>query len=475
MFKEPIFSGVYASLVTPFDADEGVDESALRKLISRMVGEVDGLVVCGAEGEFEYLSDTERRRVIAVAVDEVAGRVPLIVGTGSASTRLACQLSSFAEEAGADAVIVSTPYFLFPADKGYHQHFLEVSNSTSLPMIVYNPMETCIGRIPRKVLEDISYLDNVVALADSSGDMPYLMEVIEKVKGRMDVLVSNEETVYPSLCVGCSGMILGSAQVYPSLWRGMFNSFADGDDDQSRILQARVQKLSRLFMRHGLAVPLKAALRMIGEPVGKARGPLKEGGSLLHEDREEIKVELERIGMLERAGQSVTEYDMPLNERFSDIGISPADIQSHGVRLSSASHGSGEERAVIDIALGRKDGLLGDVFASQLVYLDHGKESLPIVLEPNLATLPPCLIIPVMELRSMRQANMVYGPAQGAIAKAIVDLCAEGMVPQRVMDECIMLARVFMDPNALDRSSIYVNFHQATRKAMEELLKEVPQ
>ncbi len=475
MFKESIFSGVYASLVTPFDADEGVDESTLRNLISRMVGQVDGLVVCGAEGEFEYLSDTERRRVITIAVDEVAGRVPLIIGTGSASTRLACQLSAFAEEAGADAVIVSTPYFLFPSDKGYHQHFLEVSHSTSLPIIVYNPMESCIGRIPRKVLEDLSYVENVVALADSSGDMPYLMEVIEKVKDRMDVLVSNEETVYPSLCVGCSGMILGSAQVYPSLWMEMFKAFTEGDDDQSRILQARVQKLSRLFMRHGLAVPLKAALKMIGEPVGKARGPLKEGGSLLHEDREEIKVELERIGLLERVGVSRTEYDTPLTESFKDIGISADDLRDDGVILSTASHGSGEEKAVIDLALGRKDGLLGDVFASQLVYLNHGKESLPIVLEPNLATLPPCMIIPVMELRSMRQANMVYGPAQGAIAKAIADLCADGRIPQKVMDEYIMLARVFMDPNALDRSSIYVNFHQATLQAMEALLKEVTQ
>ena len=130
--------GVLPALVTPFTAEEAIDEAALRALVRYVLPHVNGLVPCGTTGEFVYLTADEQRQVIEIVVDEVAGRVPVVAGASAPSTRQAIQLARAAQAAGASACLVVTPFFLHPSDKGIYQHFYKVASAVDIPIILYN-------------------------------------------------------------------------------------------------------------------------------------------------------------------------------------------------------------------------------------------------------------------------------------------------------------------------------------------------
>jgi len=278
--KLPFPPGVFPALVTPFDQDEGVDEDAFRSLIRHVIDHVDGLVPCGTTGEFPYLSVEEQKRLVEVAVEEAQGK-PVIAGTGAAATRQVVVLAENAKEAGASACLVVTPYFLHPSDKGIYQHFYELSRAVDIPIILYNIPQVVDAYLPRTVVEDLADVDNIVALKDSSGNLTYTMEVLEMVQGRIEVLIGHDEVVLPALAGGCTGMILASANVFPEVWQRVFQAVQEGDLATAREWQMKVQKLARIFSRHGGGVAIKAALNMMGVEVGRPRRPLKPTGGAL--------------------------------------------------------------------------------------------------------------------------------------------------------------------------------------------------
>jgi 4-hydroxy-tetrahydrodipicolinate synthase len=328
MIKAQWLRGVFPALVTPFTKDEEIDEVALRRLISFCFPHVDGFVVVGTTGEFFLLSPEERQRVLEIAVSEVEGRKPIIAGTGSAGTREAIELSRRAEDAGASACLVVMPYFLHPSDKGVYQHFYEVAKSVEIPIILYNIPQMVDRYLPRRVIEDLADIPNIVALKDSSGNLAYMMEVLEFAGDRIGVLVGNDEVVLPALAAGACGMILASAQVFPDIWKRVYESFCEGDINAARELQRSVQKLARMFCRYGGAVAVKAALNMMGIEVGRPRRPLKRvGGALIHEDRAEIRMELEKLGIFSPEGTLFLDKN-PLSEVtiqkfFPDLPVDP--------------------------------------------------------------------------------------------------------------------------------------------------------
>nr|MBC7245500.1 4-hydroxy-tetrahydrodipicolinate synthase [Chloroflexota bacterium] len=459
--------GVMPALVTPFTADEEVDEAGLRTLVRHVLPHVDGVVPCGTTGEFVYLTPDEQRRIIEIVIDEVAGRVPVIAGTGAASTRQAVQLARAAQQAEADACLVVTPFFLHPADKGIYQHFYEIAQAVDLPIIMYNIPQTVDAYLPRTVIEDLADIPNIVALKDSSGNLTYTMEVLEMTKGRLDVLIGHDEVVLPALAAGCSGMILASAQVFPEIWQKVYAAVQAGDLETARTLQLSVQKLARIFCRHGGGVAIKAALNMMGIKVGGPRRPLlRQGGVLINEVRAEIRLELEKLGKISATEVEIEAPSAPLPERFASLGL-PADLlQSNGVRMGTAVVGEGVERVQIDLVAGPKDGPVGDAYALQLTYPRQGHEALTAILEPNLTVRPATLIVPVVELKDLRQANMIYGPTQTAVGKAVVDGLASGLIPTSAMEGEIMLAQVTVHPQALDRHQIYWNAYRAMNEAL---------
>jgi len=466
----PVFQPrrVLPALVTPFTAGGEIDDDALRRLVRHVLPHVDGLVPCGTTGEFIYLTPDEQRQVIETVVDEAGGRVPVVAGAGAPSTRQVIQLALAAQEAGASACLVVTPFFLHPSDKGIYQHFYEVARAVDIPLIMYNIPQVVDAYLPRTVVEDLADIPNVVALKDSSGNLTYTMEVLEMTHGRLDVLVGHDEVVLPALAGGCSGMILASAQVIPDVWQRIYAAVQRGDLEAARDLQRSVQKLARICCRHGGGVAVKAALNMMGIKVGGPRRPLmKQGGVLINEVRAEIRLELEKLGKVPPREARGVAPKGPLMERFSELDLPAQVLQSIEARVGTASVGETVERVQVDVVAGLKSGPIGEAYALQLTYPRHGHEALTAILEPNLTARPATLIVPVVSLKNLRQANMIFGPTQSAVGKAVVDGLDSGVIPQVAWDDEVILVQVTLEPQALDRHAIYWNAYQAMRLALE--------
>ncbi len=467
--KVPWFEGVFPALVTPFvKKTEELDEESYRRLIRSCLPDVDGLVTSGTTGEFPYLTREEQRRLVVIGVEEAGGK-PVIAGCGASSTREALTLARDAQEAGAAAALIVTPYFLHPSDKGIYQHFYDIATGVDLPIILYNIPQVMDAYLPRTVVEDLADLPNVIGLKDSSGNLTYTMELLEFVSDRINIFIGHDEVVLPALAGGVSGMILASAQVYPEVWQKVFRLVAEGRLEEARALQRSVQKLSRIFCRYGGGVAVKAALKMMGLDMGPPRKPLKAvGGALIHETRAEIRLELEKLGKIP-VEEAVFEYPSgPLAERFGDLEITPETIAAHNMRIGSGVTGEGLNKVQIDLIAGGKQTPLGDAYALQLTYPLHGREALTTILEPALTVRPSTLLLPALPQKNLRQANMIYGPTQSALARAIVDALEEERIPPAAIDDEVMVALATVHPRALDRHTLYQSVYAAATLALAQ-------
>jgi 4-hydroxy-tetrahydrodipicolinate synthase len=461
--------GVFPALVTPFvKKTEDVDEEAYRRLIRHTLPNVDGLVTSGTTGEFPYLTREEQRRLVVIGVEEANGK-PVIAGCGASSTQEALTLTRDAQEAGASAALIVTPYFLHPSDKGIYQHFYEIAASVDLPILLYNIPQVMDAYLPRTVVEDLADLPNIVGLKDSSGNLTYTMELLEYAGDRIDFFVGHDEVVLPALAGGVSGMILASAQVYPEVWQEIVRLVSAGKIAEARALQRSVQKLSRIFCRYGGGVAVKAALKMMGLDMGPPRRPLKAvGGALIHETRAEIRLELEKLGKL-AVEETACEYpNDPLAERFSDLEITPGTIAAHNLRVGTGTAGEGLNKVQIDLIAGDKETPLGDAYALQLTYPLHGREALTTILEPALTVRPATLLLPTLPQKDLRQANMIYGPTQSALARAITDALEEKRIPSAAVDGEVMIALATVHPRALDRHALYQSVLAAAAQALRQ-------
>lgn len=467
--KVPWFEGVFPALVTPFvKKTEELDEESYRRLIRSCLPDVDGLVTSGTTGEFPYLTREEQRRLVVIGVEEAGGK-PVIAGCGASSTQEALALARDAREAGAAAALIVTPYFLHPSDKGVYQHFYDIATGVDLPIILYNIPQVMDAYLPRTVVEDLADLPNVIGLKDSSGNLTYTMELLEFVSDRINIFIGHDEVVLPALAGGVSGMILASAQVYPEVWQEVFRLVAEGRLEEARACQRSVQKLSRIFCRYGGGVAVKAALKMMGLDMGPPRKPLKAvGGALIHETRAEIRLELEKLGKIP-VEETPFEYPGgPLAERFGDLEITPEIIAAHDMRIGSGMAGEGLNQVQIDLIAGGKQTPLGDAYALQLTYPLHGREALTAILEPALTVRPSTLLLPALLQKNLRQANMIYGPTQSALARAIVDALEEGRIPPAAVDGEVMVALATVHPRALDRHALYQSVLAAATQALAQ-------
>jgi 5,6,7,8-tetrahydromethanopterin hydro-lyase len=281
--------------------------------------------------------------------------------------------------------------------------------------------------------------------------------------------VGHDEVVLPALAGGCSGMILASAQVFPDIWQQVLAAVLRGDLSTARALQLDVQKLARIFCRHGGGVAVKAALNMMGIAVGGPRRPLmKQGGVLINEVRAEIHMELQKLGKVIADKDEGEPPQVALVERFAELGLPAEVLRDAGVRLGSGAAGRQSERVQIDLVAGSKEGTLGEAYALQLTYPRQGKEALTTILEPNLTIRPATLIVPTRQLRNLRQANMIYGPVQSAVGVAIADALASDLIPAAAWDEEVILAQVTLSHRALDRHAVFGNTHQAMSQALAQ-------
>lgn len=467
------FKGVFPALVTPFDKNEEIDEKALRQLVESVIPNVDGLVPCGTTGEFTSMSFDERMRVLEIVLDQTKGRVPIIAGTGCASTRETIAMTKAAQKAGAAAALVISPFYLHPGDKGVFTHYYKIAHECkTMPIILYNIPQCTDQPLPRTVIEDLAEIPNIIGMKDSSGNLPYTMEVLEKVQSMINVAIGHDEVVVPALAGGCKGMILASAQVIPEIWQKIFKAVEQGDLTEARKLQFSVQKLARIFCRHGGGLAVKEALKMMGIPVGKTRGPLMIGGGLSHEDREEIRMELAKLGKIELPATTFSlERTQTLPGRFGDVGLDEKIATVKGVLLGEGLSGEGLSAVAVDLIAGPKNSAVGEAYAYQLTNPRRGYEALTAILEPNLTVRPPTIILPTEELKSLRQANMIYGPTQLAMSRAIVENIDKKIIPEQAMNTHVMIARVSVHPHLEDRRALYHSVLKAMDQAIVSAFK----
>ncbi|MCK4424669.1 4-hydroxy-tetrahydrodipicolinate synthase [Candidatus Bathyarchaeota archaeon] len=472
MFKP---HGVMPALVTPFTDDgKSVSEQRLRALVSRCIElGVHGVVPCGTTGEFVNLTIEERKRVIDVVIDEVNDRVSVVAGTGASGTDQAVEMTKYAKDAGADAALIVTPFYLKPKDRGIYNHYHTIASEVDLPIILYN-IPQCTGvPLTWQMVEDLAQIPNIVGLKDSSGQLGYMLAVLEKVRDKINVLCGHDEVVVAALAVGASGTILASANVMPDVWIKIYNHVQKGELQKARELQYKVQKIARIIAGSG-AVGVKAALNMMKIKVGPVRKPLSVGGELTYEAREELRLDLEKIGKIKPKPVTFEVGEKPIEERFAAVDITPEAIRDFDLRIGEALAGKEAEVAHIDLLIGRKDGPVGEAYAKAKAAPSPGHEPLVAILEPNLQVKPVTLMVPTVTIRSMRQASMVYGPAQAAVAKAVVDSVADGSIPREAAEDLIIIANVFVHPTAVNRQRLYINNYKAMRHAIRKAIESRP-
>jgi 4-hydroxy-tetrahydrodipicolinate synthase len=467
--------GILPALVTPFTDDgKNVDEERLRALVNHCLElGVHGVVPCGTTGEFVNMTTEEKKRVIKIVVDEVNGRVPVVAGTGASGTDQALEMTQYAKDVGATAALIVTPFYMKPADRGIYEHYSTIAHEVDLPIILYN-IPQCTGLpLPWQMVEDLAQIPNIVGVKDSSGQLSFILAVLEKVRDRINVLCGHDEVVLAGLAAGCSGAILASANIIPDIWVKLYNHVKKGELQQARELQYRVQKIARIIVGSG-AVGTKEGLKMMRIRVGPVRKPLSVGGELTYESKEELRLDLEKIGKIQPKPVTFEITEKPIEERFTAIDITPHTIKDFKLRVGEALAGQGAEVAHIDLMIGKKDGPVGEAFAHAKATPTPGHEPLLAILEPNLSIKPVTLIVPTVTITGMRQASMVYGPAQAAVAKAVVDSVADGTIPKEAGDDLMIIANVFVHPTAVDRQRVYINNYKAMRHAIRKTMEGRP-
>jgi 4-hydroxy-2-oxoglutarate aldolase len=295
------FSGIFTPIVTPFRADDSVDEAALRGNVGRwMETPLTGIVVLGSNGEAAQLDDAEADRVIAVAREAVPRGRPLLAGTGRESTRATISATRRAAAAGVDAVLVRTPAFFKPqmTTDVFVRHYREVADASPVPVLLYNvTMFTGVNLLPEAV-ERLASHPNIAGLKESGSDIAQIAEYVERTPDDFTVLAGSAATLYQALCAGCDGAILALAAVLPDLCVELASLVRARRLDDARALQRRLLPLAR-SVGSVYGVPgLKAALTLIGYEGGYPRPPLQPAPPQVVE---QIRGQLETLGRAEPA------------------------------------------------------------------------------------------------------------------------------------------------------------------------------
>ena len=275
--KQTVFQGVATALVTPMQRDGSLDRHRLEELLEYQVRScVDAVVVAATTGEGSTLTDEEHRQVVRWSADAVRGRVPVIAGVGSNDTAHAVRLCRDACEAGADALLMVTPYYNKTSQKGLVEHFTACARATRLPVILYNvPSRTGMNIQPETCLK-LCEEENIVGNKEASGDLSQLARIAALCGDRLDLYSGNDDQVVPALALGAKGVISVLSNLMPGAVHEMCRSFFEGNISLSREIQLHCLELIQALFSDINPIPVKQAFSMMGIPVGPCRLPLCE-------------------------------------------------------------------------------------------------------------------------------------------------------------------------------------------------------
>ena len=292
-----IFKGAGVAIVTPMYDNGEVNYEKLGELLEEQIAKgTDAVIICGTTGESSTLTHEEHLDVIRYAIKKVAGRVPVVAGTGSNCTETAVYLSQEAEKAGADGLLLVTPYYNKATQKGLRIHYSKIAESVSLPIILYNvPSRTCCNLQPETVAWLVKNVENIVGVKEASGNISQVAKIMSLTGGEIDLYSGNDDQIVPILSLGGIGVISVLSNVAPTQTHEIVASYLDGDVKRSCQLQLEAIELIDALFCEVNPIPVKTALNLMGKEAGPLRGPLCE---MDEANVERLKAAMEAYGIL---------------------------------------------------------------------------------------------------------------------------------------------------------------------------------
>lgn len=260
-----MFQGSMVALVTPMQPDGSVDEQALAKLVEFHVDNgTDAIIAVGTTGESATLDEKEHCHVVKLIVTLAAGRIPVIAGTGSNSTREAIELTACAKQAGADACLLVTPYYNKPTQEGLFQHFKAVAEAVDIPQILYNvPGRTAVDMLPETV-ERLAQVDNIIGIKEATGDLARITDIINRCGPGFEVYSGDDATAMEAILAGARGDISVTANVAPKEMHEMCLAALNNDRDSAEKINHRLMCLHTHLFVEANPIPVKWALAEMG-------------------------------------------------------------------------------------------------------------------------------------------------------------------------------------------------------------------
>ena len=273
-----VFKGAGVAIITPFHEDGSVNYEVFAQQIDYQIENgTDAIIVCGTTGEAATLSHEEHLDVIRYCVKHVAGRIPVIAGTGSNCTETAIYLSTEAEKAGVDGLLVVTPYYNKATQKGLYNHFKAVADSVSLPIILYNvPSRTGLNIAPDTLIKLCRDVKNIVGVKEASGNISQVAKIMSMADGCVDLYSGNDDQIVPLLSLGGIGVISVLSNVAPRQTHDICQKFFEGDVAGSCKLQLEALPLVDALFCEVNPIPVKTAVNLQGREAGPMRMPLSE-------------------------------------------------------------------------------------------------------------------------------------------------------------------------------------------------------
>jgi len=289
--------GAFTALSTPFRNGE-VDEPTFREFIEWQIEQgINGLVPCGTTGEAATMTHEEQGRVIKICVEQAKGRVPVVAGAGSNSTKEAVELTKMAKSAGADAALLITPYYNKPTPEGLIAHFKAIAADASMPFVVYNvPGRTGLNLLPSDLKRIMDEVPEVIGIKEATGNLNQVAQVIEYCGKDFQLLSGDDFTVLPLLSVGGRGVISVISNIMPKAMSDMCKAFMDKDHETALDLSLKMAAVNRAMFLETNPIPVKTSLQMMGIfPTAEFRLPIVP---LLDENKPKLEKVLKTAGIL---------------------------------------------------------------------------------------------------------------------------------------------------------------------------------
>ncbi len=291
-----MFKGCYTAIVTPFDKEGQMDEAKFRELIDFQIENgISGLVPCGCTGEAATLNHNEQKKLIKIAIEAVNKRVPVLAGTGSNSTEEALELSKYAEKAGADGVLVITPYYNKPTPNGQIMHYEKIAKAVDIPIVLYNvPSRTGISLLP-ETIATLNKIDNIMAVKEASGSLEQVSQILSLCD--ITVLSGDDALTIPMMSIGAAGVVSVAGNIIPEEISNMVAAFAEGDISKARELHYKLYPIFKSMFIETNPISVKTAMMFMDMLNGVLRLPLC---SMTEANEGKLKEALIEAGLIRR-------------------------------------------------------------------------------------------------------------------------------------------------------------------------------